>query len=71
MGKGKKVIVTDESDSGRNRKFLDTSTGAKMTRGQFNSQINKGDYPDYYTRDINGLETPVSKPDGKENNNLG
>lgn len=69
---GKNVKVTKENESGRNLKFKD---GNKiMTRAQFVKEINKkgSKYSDdYYTRKINGVETPVSKPDGKEGNNLG
>lgn len=34
--------------------------------------IDRGDYGnDYYHRKINGVDTPVSKPDGDPRNNLG
>ncbi len=65
------VIVTRETESGRNTQFQNTRTHETMTRPQFVRQINNGNYPDYYVREINGLQTPVSKPDGKTNNNLG
>lgn len=68
----KTVKVISESDSGRNLKFKDGSK--TMTRAQFVKEINKSGSKysnDYYTRKINGVETPVSKPDGKEGNNLG
>ena len=68
---GKRVIVTQESDSGRNNRFLDTSSGRQMTRTQFVKEIKAGNYKDYYVRKINGLDTPCGKPDGKESNNLG
>ena len=42
-----------------------------MTRNQFVREIKKGNYEEYYVRKINGLDTPVSKPDGNEKNNLG
>jgi hypothetical protein len=57
----KSVVVTSESDSGRNQKFLDNKTGKDMTRTNFS---------DYHVRNVNGLPTPVSNPDRKESNNL-
>ncbi|MBR4110416.1 MAG: hypothetical protein IKK43_01830 [Clostridia bacterium] len=68
---GKKIRVIKESDTGRNVLFEDMDTNRKMRRAEFVSQIKKGNYDDYYTRDINGIETPVSKPDGSKKNNLG
>lgn len=67
----KSVVVTDESDSGRNQRFRDTSTGRTMSRGEFADRIEGGQYPDYHVRVINGLRTPVSNPDRSEGNNLG
>lgn len=66
----KRVTVIQESDSGRNERFHDNYTGEDMTRKQFVDKINKGGYPNYHTRIINDVETPVSNPDGSENNNL-
>lgn len=66
----KSVIVTQESDSGRNNKFHDNKSGQDMTRPQFVKEIKQGNYPDYHIREINGLPTPVSNPDKKESNNL-
>jgi hypothetical protein len=66
----KKVVVIAESDSGRNTKFRDTGSGRTMTRAEFVDRIEGGGYPDYHVRRINGLNTPVSNPDGSENNNL-
>ena len=66
-----RVRVTRESDSGRNQHFRDTRSGQKMSRQEFVRKIESGEYPRYHTRVINGVRTPVSNPDGKENNNLG
>ena len=66
----KRVSVTSETDTGRNTKFHDNRTGADMTRAEFVREIEKGNYPTYHIRDINGVKTPVSNPDGSENNNL-
>lgn len=68
--KRKKVEVTKESDTGRNTNFIDTTTGATMTRAGFVKEIEKGNYEDYHVRKINGVKTPVSNPDGKKDNNL-
>ena len=66
-----RVKVIQENDSGRNERFKDCTNGNEMNRKQFLKEIKKGNYEEYYVRKINGLDTPVSKPDGKENNNLG
>lgn len=70
MGR-KRVTTTQESSSGRNTKFHDNCTGANMTRKQFVDNIEKGNYPNYHVRKVNGVKTPVSNPDSKKNNNLG
>ena len=69
--KNRRVKVIKENDSGRNERFKDCTNGNEMTRNQFVKEIKKGNYEEYYVRKINALDTPVSKPDGKENNNLG
>ena len=66
----KRVSVTQESDSGRNQRFHDNRTGEDMTRAGFVRQIEQGNYPNYHVREINGVKTPVSNPDGSANNNL-
>ncbi len=66
----KRVTVTQETETGRNQRFHDNRTGADMTRAQFVSRIERGDYPNYHVREINDVKTPVSNPDGKEGNNL-
>lgn len=65
-----RVKVTQESDSGRNKRFRDTRTGEEMTRAQFVKQIENGQYPNYHVRKINKIKTPVSNPDNTTNNNL-
>ncbi len=67
----KKVSVTSESNSGRNERFHDNYTGADMSRAKFVSEIEKGNYPNYHVRDLNGVKTPASNPDKSSNNNLG
>ncbi len=66
----KRVKVTQENN-GRNEMFHDNFKGTDMTRQQFVQHIKDGDYPNYHIRNINGVETPVSNPDSKRNNNLG
>jgi len=67
----KSVVVTNESDSGRNLQFHDNKTGKNMNRPEFVKQIEAGNFPDYYVRKVNGLKTPVSMPDSSGSNNLG
>lgn len=73
MPKPKKprVSVVKESSTGRNQKFVDNKTKEEMSRAAFVKKIDQGAYSDYYTRKQHGLKTPVSRPDGKEENNLG
>ena len=65
-----RVIVTEESDTGRNKKFQDTKSGEEMTRAGFVKKIEQGVYSDFHIRNINGVKTPVSNPDSTKNNNL-
>jgi hypothetical protein len=65
----KKVTVTRESETGRNERFQIGSR--EVSRAQFVREIKDGEHPDYHVRNINGIDTPVSNPDGKERNNLG
>lgn len=66
------VKVTQESETGRNQKFLDPNAGGKsMTRPQFVREIEQGNYPGYHVRKIGGLKTPASNPNRSEGDNLG
>ena len=67
----KKVIVTSESQTGRNEKFHDNCTGRNMNRKQFVRSIELGNYEGYHIRNINGVDTPCSNPDRSTKNNLG
>ncbi len=67
----KRVSVTNETSTGRNTDFHDNYTNKDMTRSQFVNAINKGEYPKYYVKNVNGIDTPVSKPDSSTDNNLG
>lgn len=66
----KRVTVTSETDTGRNTRFHDNYNGADMTRPQFVREIDQRNYPKYHVRNINGVATPCSNPDGSTNNNL-
>ncbi len=66
----KRITVTQESDTGRNKKFHDNKTGEDLTRAQLVKKIEKGEYEDYHVRKINNVKTPVSNPDSSKNNNL-
>jgi len=71
MSKGRKVKVIDETQSGRNKKFYDPIAKRPMTRADFANRIEKGEYPNYHVRNLNGLRTPASNPNGKAGDNLG
>lgn len=68
---GKRVTVTRETPSGRNVGFHDNRKGIDMSRSEFVRQIERANYGNYHVRNINGVKTPVSNPDGKSGNNLG
>ena len=68
---GKRLKVTRESETGRNQRFLDTRTGEEMSRSEVVRRIEQGEYQNYHIREINGIKTPASNPDGSEANNLG
>ncbi|WP_282045882.1 DUF3892 domain-containing protein [Roseibium album] len=70
MGR-KRVTVTQESSSGRNQRFHDNYNGNDMSRAEFVRQIEGGNYSNYHVREVNGVKTPASNPDGTKNNNLG
>lgn len=70
--KGKSlVIVIEESKTGENLTFYDIDQKTILSKGEFVSQINQGLYPNYTVKNINGKETPVSKRDRFNFNNLG
>jgi hypothetical protein len=67
----KPVIVLKESETGRNELFCDLSNGNVFDRESFVASIGNGEYPGYTVASIDGLATPMSKPDGVASNNLG
>jgi hypothetical protein len=68
---GKRISVTDESSSGRNRRFRDNGNGREMGRAELVRRIEGGEYPNYHVRVVNDVKTPVSNPDTSAKNNLG
>ena len=69
----KKVKVIREDENGRNIFFQNTGNNEIMSRTKFINRIknpNSSYHKDYYVRKINGLDTPVSKPDNNKKNNL-
>jgi len=67
----KPVVVLKENETGRNELFFDLSNGDIFDRESFVAAIEKGKYPGYLIATIDGLATPMSKPDGVTSNNLG
>lgn len=59
-----------ENKNGRNTHFLDTKANIIKTRKQIVDEIKKGLHSKYYIRKINGVDTPVAKPNGKKKDNL-
>lgn len=69
----KSLKVTQETSSGKNVRFKDTSTGANYTLNQLIHNIkNEGYYSKnyYVNKTKNGNEYIASKPDRSEKNNL-
>jgi hypothetical protein len=66
----KRVKTISESETGENLRFHDNYTWGDMTKKQFVKKIEGGDYPKHHIRIIDWVETPVSNPDSKVDNNL-
>ncbi|RAP26798.1 hypothetical protein DID74_01500 [Candidatus Marinamargulisbacteria bacterium SCGC AG-333-B06] len=64
-------MVLEENETGRNELFCDLSNGDIFNREGFVAAIGNGKYPGYTVASIDGLATPMSKPDGVTSNNLG
>lgn len=71
MDTNKSIIVLDETRTGRNEVFYDVAQKKTLSKLELVSAIHSGQYPGYSIRNINGIDTPVSKSDGTELNNLG
>ncbi len=59
------------SNTERNLIFFDTKNNKELTLEQLVKMIEKGKYPKYHIRIINGIKTPCSNPDKNKKNNLG
>jgi hypothetical protein len=67
----KSVVVLKTCKSGSNEVFFDLQTSKVMSRSEFVTAINNGQYPGYEIRKMNGINIPVSKRDDLDANNLG
>ena len=67
----KPIVVLKENETGKNELFCDLSNGNIFDRESFVAGIGNGEYPGYTVASIDGLATPMSKPDGVTSNNLG
>lgn len=61
-----RAIVLQESSSSNDMNFRDIQTGLRMTRAEFVRAIEKGKYPDYHIRIIEGLKIPVLNRDSSK-----
>jgi hypothetical protein len=67
----KPIIAIAKSKSGRNSLYFDLLKRIALTREDLVALIRAGEYSGYSVKLIRGLETPVSKRDGKPLNNIG
>jgi hypothetical protein len=67
----KPIISLLKSKTGRNQSFFDIQKRVEFTREELVAQIQAGAYPGYSVKVIRGIETPVSKRDGRISNNIG
>jgi len=68
--KSRPVIVLEEDENGRNLSFVDLINNKFLSREEFVLEIQSGSYPGYTVKDVKGVQTPVSNPDGRRTNNL-
>ncbi len=67
----KPIIALTKSETGRNETYYDLLRRSVMTRDELVARILAGNYRGYSIKVIRGIETPVSKRDGKRINNIG
>ncbi len=67
----KPIIALTKSKSGRNETYFDLFKRTVLTREELVALIDAGKYRGYSVKLIRGVETPVSKRDGKRINNIG
>ena len=65
------IVVLTKSETGRNEVYYDLLKRNVLTRDELVAVIRAGEYPGYSIKLIRGVETPVSKHDGKKINNIG
>lgn len=67
----KPIIALKKSVTGRNEIYYDLLKRVTLTREELVALIHSGMYVGYSVKLIRGIETPVSKRDGKRINNIG
>lgn len=67
----KPIVALSKSKSGRNQAFFDLHKRVAFTREELVAMIRAGEYPGYSVKTIRGVETPVSKRDGRKVNSIG
>lgn len=67
----KPIVAVSKSRSGRNEIFYDIEKQVVLSRENLVVEIAMGHYPGYSIKIIRGIETPVSKRDGRITNNIG
>jgi hypothetical protein len=67
----KPIVALAKSKTGRNELYYDLLKRVAMNREELVSLIHSGVYAGYSVKIIRGVETPVSKRDGKRINNIG
>lgn len=65
------IVALEKSETGRNEIYYDLLKRTTLTRDELVTLIEAGEYPGYSVKLIRGVETPVSKRDGKRINNIG
>lgn len=67
----KPLIAISQTKTGRNELFFDLVTLKTYSREELVLLIRQGKYRAYSVKKIGGIETPVSRRDGKKINNIG
>ena len=67
----KPIVALAKSKSGRNEVYYDLIKRVIMSREELVARIQSGAYRGYSVKIIGGVETPVSRRDGKRINNIG
>jgi hypothetical protein len=65
------IIALSKLPSGRNQTYFDLQNGLTLSREELVTLIRAGKYLGYSIKIIRGVETPVSKKDGRRINNIG